>query len=49
MSLVKQYAGVYVLDVPYHIDKKYDYFLPADLVGCVEPGMFVSLPFGNSN
>ena len=49
MSLVKQYAGVYLLDVPYHIDKKYDYFLPPDLIGCVKCGDFVTLPFGNSN
>ncbi len=49
MSVVKQYAGVYLLDVPYSIDKKYDYFLPPDLIGCVNCGDFVTLPFGNSN
>ncbi len=49
MSLVKQYAEVYVLDVPYHIDKKYGYYIPPELVGKVSPGQFVSLPFGNSN
>ena len=49
MSLIKQYAGVYILDVPYHIDKIYDYYIPADLVGKILPGQFVTLPFGNSN
>ena len=49
MSFVKQYAGVYILDVPYHIDKKYDYFLPPELAQKVRPGQFVTLPFGNSN
>ena len=49
MSLVKQYASVYLLDVPYYIDKKYDYFLPPELIGCVQRGDFVTLPFGNSN
>ncbi|MBQ8388387.1 MAG: primosomal protein N' [Clostridia bacterium] len=49
MSLIKQYAGVYILDVPYHIDKIYDYYIPAELVGEIYPGQFVMLPFGNSN
>ena len=49
MSLIKQYAGVYILDVPYHIDKIYDYYIPTDLVGKILPGQFVTLPFGNSN
>lgn len=49
MSLIKQYAGVYILDVPYHIDKKYDYFIPSELSGEVKRGQFVTLPFGNSN
>ncbi len=49
MSLVMQYAGVYILDVPYHIDRRYDYFIPTELVGQVKKGQFVMLPFGNSN
>ena len=49
MSLIKQYAGIYILDVPYHIDKIYDYYIPTELVGEIYPGQFVMLPFGNSN
>ena len=49
MSFVKQYAGVYILDVPYQIDKEYDYYIPSELIGRITPGTFVTLPFGNSN
>ncbi len=36
---------VYLLDVPYHIDKPYDYFCGAD----VTVGSIVKVPFGRSN
>ena len=49
MSLIKQYARVFILDVPYHIDKEYDYFIPSELAEKIKPGDFVSVPFGNSN
>ena len=44
-----EYAKVYVLDVPYTIDRPYDYFLPPDLRGAVERGSFVTVPFGAGN
>lgn len=44
-----EYARVYVLDVPYAIDRAYDYFLPPDLRGMVRRGTFVTVPFGAGN
>lgn len=43
------YAGVCLLDTPYHIDGIYDYGIPEELVGTVVPGMFVTVPFGVRN
>ncbi|MCL2517289.1 MAG: hypothetical protein FWF15_01880, partial [Oscillospiraceae bacterium] len=42
-------ARVYLLDVPYHIDKTYDYFIPTHLRGSIVPGCFVIVPFGGGN
>ena len=42
-------AGVYILDVPYSVDKRYDYFLPEELRADARLGSFVSLPFGKGN
>ena len=45
----KQYAKVCVLDMPYCIDRPYDYFIPHDLREFVNVGNFVTVPFGNGN
>ena len=45
----KEYTKVYVLDVPYAIDRPYDYFLPPDLRSKVTRGSFVTVPFGAGN
>ena len=43
------YAGVFLLDNPYHIYGVYDYGIPEELVGAVTPGLFVTVPFGVRN
>ena len=47
--MTKEYALVYVLDIPYGIDRAYDYYLPTDLRQDVERGSFVTVPFGAGN
>ena len=42
-------AGVYILESPYHIDKIYHYYIPADLQERVVPGAIVEVPFGGGN
>ncbi len=42
-------ARVYVLDAPYHIDKLYDYYIPADLREDIHAGIFAAVPFGKGN
>lgn len=42
-------ALVYVLGVPYHIDKQYEYYLPSNLADHAAIGMQVVVPFGTSN
>lgn len=41
------YAGVYLLDAPYAIDREYDYRIPEGQA--VRQGNFLSVPFGNGN
>ncbi len=45
----REYAKVHVLDVPYTIDRIYDYFLPPYLRNAVKRGSFVTVPFGTGN
>ncbi len=45
----EQYIKACILDLPYCIDRPYDYFVPSDLREFVERGRFVTVPFGNSN
>jgi len=40
---------VAVSAAPYHIDKPYDYLVPAELEGTAVPGVRVSVPFGRGN
>lgn len=42
-------ARVYLLDVPYHIDKLYDYYIPEELRGTLAVGGFAAVPFGGGN
>ncbi|MCL2212822.1 MAG: primosomal protein N' [Oscillospiraceae bacterium] len=42
-------ARIHILDAPYHMDKGYDYHIPADLRGQVLPGMLAFVPFGLAN
>lgn len=44
-----EYVKVVILDMPYCIDRAYDYFVPHDLREFVEVGSFVTVPFGNGN
>ncbi len=43
------YAEVYVLGVPARVDRRYTYYIPADLRGEIHPGLFVHVPFGGGN
>ncbi len=43
------YIGVYILDVPYHADLEYTYFVPLDLRESILKGAAVVVPFGASN
>lgn len=44
-SIVK----VAVSAAPYHIDKPYDYLVPAELEDLAVPGVRVTVPFGRGN
>ena len=45
-----EYAKVYLIDdIPYAIDREYDYYIPAQLRPGVIRGAFVTLPFGRGN
>jgi len=44
-----EYIGVYILDVPYHADREYTYFVPLNLRDTVDKGSAVVVPFGPSN
>ena len=43
------YVGVYILDVPYHADQEYTYFVPEELREAVSQGAAIVVPFGTSN
>ncbi len=43
------YAGVCLLDNPYHIDGIYDYEIPVEMGDTVREGSFVTVPFGVRN
>ncbi len=44
-----RFAGVYILDNPYHLDYMYEYRIPVALEEDIYPGVFVTVPFGPSN
>ena len=43
------YCSVRIIDVPYHADVAYDYYIPNEFEGLVREGSFVSVPFGKGN
>ena len=45
----KCYAGVYILNLSYHLDKIYDYYMSDDLRSKAVKGAFVVVPFGGGN
>lgn len=44
-----EYAGIYLLDHPYCLDRSFDYHIPPSLHDKVREGDFVVVPFGASN
>ena len=44
-----EYAGVYLLDHPYCLDRSFDYHIPPSLSDGVSEGDFVIVPFGTAN
>ncbi len=43
------YVRVHVLDAPYFIDGRFDYFVPEELKNKIEIGSIISVPFGKGN
>lgn len=46
---MSEYAGIHILDAPYHIDHEFDYFIPPQFRSDLFRGDFVAVPFGTSN
>lgn len=44
-----QYANVHILDVPFAVDRAFDYYLPGEFRERVRVGSFVVVPFGAGN
>ena len=44
-----RFAGICLLNKPYHTDGVYDYRIPEELEDSVLPGLFVTVPFGTAN
>ncbi|MBE6538191.1 MAG: primosomal protein N' [Ruminococcaceae bacterium] len=44
-----QYASVYILDVPYAVDRAFDYYIPGGFRESIRVGAFVTVPFGGGN
>lgn len=42
-------AKVYILDIPYHADKAYSYYIPDTISDYIVPGAVVEVPFGRGN
>ena len=43
------FASVHILDIPYHADRAYDYFVPPEMHDGITIGMLVCVPYGNAN
>ena len=48
-DLLRQYAVVRILDIPYHVDRPFTYYLTPEQSGSASVGCFVMVPFGVSN
>ena len=48
-TLLRQYAVVRILDIPYHVDKPFTYYLTPEFAGVACVGSFVMVPFGFGN
>lgn len=48
-NVKKLYAEVRILDVPYHLDRTYEYYIPTELCERIAAGTIVSVPFGRGN
>jgi len=48
-STVGELVSVYILDIPYHADKAYTYYLPEQIAASCLPGCLVEVPFGRGN
>lgn len=48
-ELEKMFCTVRILDVPYHLDVPYDYYIPIPFKDVAKVGSFVSVPFGRGN
>ena len=46
---MRRYVSAHLLDVPYHIDRAYDYYVPEHLEDEITAGSIVTVPFGVSN
>ena len=46
---MSEYAGIHILDAPYHIDNEFDYFVPPHFRSDLNRGDFVAVPFGTAN
>ena len=44
-----EYIKVHILDVPYHADREYTYYVPLDFRADIEIGSMVVVPFGKSD
>ncbi|MBQ3637822.1 MAG: hypothetical protein II953_05610, partial [Clostridia bacterium] len=42
-------AEIYILDVPFHADRAYTYYIPDSLADSVVPGSLADVPFGRGN
>ena len=42
-------VGVRLLDIPYHLDIEYTYYIPPTIDGEIGVGAFVLVPFGGAN
>ena len=45
---MKAYAGIYMLDIPYSVDREFDYFIPLHLRDQIGVGDFAAVPFGTN-
>ncbi len=46
---MKDFAKVKILDLPYHADKEFTYYIPESLKNEVAEGAFVTVPFGGGS